>query len=297
MGSEVSPEAYKEAINDALKYLPLRTTLVLYIHPHHVNNYLLPRVECVPVEAEISQNETPLSAVRKKRDASLVFGMNALNARNIDALISSGNTGAIVASASFYLERLPNIRKLPLAVNLCSKEETPCVLLDVGGTLECGPADYFQFAYLGSAYYALEYRTRPRVGLLNVGKEAHKGTPQLKEAYRLLAEDEGNAFTFIGNIEANHIFDGICDVIVTDGLSGNILLKTAEGCCRFLSPSLQQKEMIEKTMAAGAVLLGADGIVIKCHGDADPLAITGSILHAADLIKRNALEVFKRSVH
>lgn len=248
----------------------------------------------------IGMDEEPVKAVKSKKHSSLVEGIRFLRRKKIRALISAGNTGALVAAASLFLHKLPGIRRLPLLATLPSQKGGVSVV-DVGSTLYAKPELLLQFAELGVAHHRLKYQIeKPRVGLLNIGSESKKGSEERKRAHFLLDTRFKDAQDghFIGNIEGRDVFSGAVDLLVTDGFSGNVLLKTAEGMAFFIfnkllkvasSPLKKEMEEVSKHFNyneyPGAVVLGVDSLLIKCHGASSPKAIFHAIKGVCQILK------------
>lgn len=242
----------------------------------------------------IGMDDEPLTAIRRKNHSSLVKGVTLLKNKEIDAFVSCGNTGALIAAATLMLPHIKGVARPALLAEMPTATGTVAIL-DVGGNVACKADHLVSYAFLGAAYVRAAHGiTRPRVALLNIGTEAGKGTGEVKEAYRMLEHEQ--AFDFCGNIEGREIFRGRCDVIVTDGFSGNIMLKTAEGVSEYLFECLRQEPSIKAdvldklgqkfdyTRHPGALVCGVDGLVFKVHGNADAGALLATILGAADCL-------------
>ncbi|MBI3211590.1 MAG: phosphate acyltransferase PlsX [Simkania negevensis] len=267
-----------------------------------------------PVEEVIHMNEDPLVAIRKKRGASISIGMALLKEKKIDALVSTGNTGALIASAKRHLSTIEGITRAAL-ITLLPTKKSPVAVIDVGANIECTSEHLLQFAKMGIAYQRSRGIQTPKVGLLNIGSEESKGSEKLKETYKLLQEYHdtlsAERSTFIGNVEGKEVFSGEVDVLVTDGFTGNIFLKTSEGISSFILETLREKqnkipfakpllEQLEKELYAteylGGLLCGVDGIVMKCHGDANPYAVMNGVKGAIYLARGGFLSKIKRAL-
>ena len=264
----------------------------------------IPRgMEIVHTTETVEMCDDPSKVFRHKKDTSMGVGLTLLRDGKADALVSAGSTGALLAGATLITKRIRGIRRAAMAP-VIPTTGGKAVLIDCGANAECTPEYLMQFAYLGSFYASrvlgLE---RPRVGLLNIGAEDSKGTDLQRETLALLrkAGEEGH-LNFIGNIEAKEAIKGGCDVIVTDGFSGNILLKTMEGTAMFMSDMMKQMfyrnpltmlgallckkgiNGIRKTMdyreTGGSIVIGISRPVIKAHGSSDDAAIRGAIRQA-----------------
>ncbi len=265
----------------------------------------------------IVMDDEPLLALRRKKGASLVVGMRMLKKRAIDAFVSCGNTGALIAGSVIYLSRLPGVVR-PALLAVLPTEKGSVSVLDVGGNVSCKSHHLVQFAYLGAAYQrAINGIEVPRVGLLNVGAESKKGTKDVRQAYELLRahsqeltiEETLPYIDFVGNVEGRDVFKGVVDVLVTDGFTGNVLLKTAEGVVSLIFHSLAASENSHvKEVGAelhknynyaehpGAIICGVDGIVMKVHGSAPPMALLSSILGAVDCVQKQLISRIKQQL-
>lgn len=261
---------------------------------------------------EIKMDENPAYAVRRKKNASLIIGLSLLNEKKVHAFVSAGNTGALVLAASHQLKHLPGISR-PALLALLPTEKKPLAVIDVGGNVTVTVQNLVDCARMGAAFQRNFFGlVKPKVALLNIGEEANRGTPELRKAYDLLKVDamQSNTYSFYGNIEGKSAFNGKIDVLVTDGFSGNVFLKTSEGVASFIFKSIEKsmkknrnlsdqsgilKSFQDKFNSAeypGAVLCGLDGIVIKCHGNATARSIYSGIKGACGLVekKKNGLE-------
>lgn len=251
----------------------------------------------------IEMEDDPLVALRKKRGASMFRGMQLLKEKKIDALLSTGNTGALVASAMMTLPMLPGISRAAL-MTLLPTQKDPVAVIDVGANIECTPVHLLDFAKMGIAYQKSRGIEKPIVGLLNIGTEEKKGRRELREAYQLLQNLNQETALFAGNIEGKEVFTGQIHVLVTDGFTGNIFLKTAEGISSFILETMHKnknllpfskpllKRLEEELYSAeypGAILCGIDGIIVKCHGDASPEALKHGFQGALNLVENHFL--------
>lgn len=260
-----------------------------------------------PCEDVILMTDNPLVAIRRKKKSSLVIGMQLLKKKNIDAFISCGNTGALIASAAMMLPLLPGISHPALLATLPTAQG-PLAVLDVGGNLLNKAQHLVRLAFLGAQHQRSVHGIKtPRVGLLNVGAESKKGNTEVRQAYEILAnyqpENKDTAeFVFSGNVEGRDLFKGHVDVLVTDGFTGNILLKTAEGVASFIFDSLEDqaqngtsptfeksfkelKQQFNYVEYPGAVVCGVEGVVIKVHGNAGADTLYKSILSVISCFK------------
>ncbi|MEG1858094.1 MAG: phosphate acyltransferase PlsX [Pseudoflavonifractor sp.] len=257
--------------------------------------------------------DNPASAFKEKKDSSLTVGLNLLRDGEGDAFVSAGSTGALLSAATLLVKRVKGIRRAALCP-VVPTAKGGALLIDCGATAECTPEYLLQFAFMGS-YYAERVmgRPEPRVGLLNIGAEESKGTDLQRATYKLLKQaDEEGRIHFAGNVEAKEAVLGAVDVIVTDGYSGNIFLKTLEGAGGFLSGEIKKifkKNLITKLAAllvqdgirgfkrimdarevGGTALVGISRPVIKAHGSSDAYAIKNAIRQAQQFSASGIIE-------
>lgn len=246
----------------------------------------------------ILMTDEPLYAIKHKKNSSLLVGARLLKKKKIDALVTTGNTGALITAASLCLPKFPGIKRPALLATLPSAKGYVSVI-DAGGTVQLRASLLHQYAKLGATYHRIVYGIdAPKLGLLNVGNESKKGTLEHQEAFKLLSSLPG----FVGNVEGRGIFDGSIDVLVTDGFTGNVLLKSAEGVAGFIfdhlvkqvSAPLQDeltalKTRFDWTDYPGAMVMGVEGIMIKCHGSSSAQALFSGIKGAITLVDRSFL--------
>lgn len=305
MGSDQLPRSLQEALltrfskDLSLVFFVDRPTssLLASVAPHQL--HISPQT--------VTAQENPLHALRKKQDATLFEGLKAIRKGELDAFITGGNTGALIAGAHSLLSPFPNIRRPALLAFLPHLQGTFSVL-DVGGILAPKKENLLQFARMGASTQKILFsKEQPRVALLNIGEESHKGTGPLKEAYRLLEEESATSrrFHFLGNCEARDVFSGEVDVLITEAFSGNIFLKTAEGLGNVILTYLLKNENLSVPTSTwlqtfdyqqhpGAILVGVDGLVLKCHGSASTQSWEATVLRARHLIESHFLSGLKK---
>jgi glycerol-3-phosphate acyltransferase PlsX len=255
----------------------------------------------------IGASEKPSQAIRRAKGTSMGMAINAVKDGKADAALSGGNTGALMAIAKLALRTMSGIDRPALAALLPTLGDTDLVMLDLGANTECDAQNLVQFAVMGSAYArTVNGLDRPRVKLLNIGTEELKGTGELKEAAALLREADYLPMRFDGFTEGDKLSRGDVDVVVTDGFSGNIALKTAEGTARFVTDLLRRaftsslrskagfalskpalhmlKVHLDPNNHNGAVFLGLNGLVVKSHGGANPKGVANAIGVAARMV-------------
>lgn len=267
----------------------------------------LDRIEFLHSTEIISNNESPVQAIRKKRNSSIVVGLRHLRDNKAEAFISAGSTGAVLTGAVLYLKRIDKITRPALIPVLPTIKGTKVVLVDCGANVDSRPETIAQFALMGNAFSkAVLGLKNPKVGLLNNGAEEDKGNDTYRQTHQLLKNND--RLNFVGNIEARYILSGEVDVVVADGFAGNIALKSSEGTALMmlelikngiytgglraklgyllLKPVLKDlKKTLDYNDYGGAVLAGLEKIVVKVHGSSKAKAIKNSILQARDLIK------------
>jgi glycerol-3-phosphate acyltransferase PlsX len=297
-GGDLAPDAILEA---ALSCLKPQELVVFAPEGFKVK---VSGVEVVYAKETIQMDESPLLAVRRKKNSPLSLGMQVLKQKKIDAFLSAGNTGALVATASLRLKRIGP----PSLAVLLPKENGSMVVLDVGANISFKPEHLVAYATQGILYKKALGCPKPRVALLNIGIEEQKGTKQIQEGFNLLvAHFKGHTeATFLGNVEAREVFSLDVDVLLTDGFTGNIFLKTCEGVSTFLMQYLKKKNLSKPLMQTmhsqfnysehpGAILLGVDGLVIKCHGYSDQTAWCSALEGAKKLVKANLMTKLRKA--
>ena len=264
----------------------------------------------------IGMADEPGRAVRMMKDSSIVRAAERVRDGQASAMVSAGNTGAVAAAALLRMKRIPGVSRPAIATALPVPGRAPKILLDSGAMADCQPDWLLQFAQMGSAFARIRYGIeKPQIGLLSIGEEAEKGNQITKAAHVLLRND--NSIDFIGNVEGRDILDGAVDVVVADGFTGNVALKTIEGTIKFLVDQIISilladgvgevgKEALgllspiaselNPEAVGGAMLLGVNGIAIISHGSAGPLAIENAIKVARDMVDRDLIGALSRAV-
>ncbi|AOH54251.1 phosphate acyltransferase [Peribacillus muralis] len=275
------------------------------------------RIKVVHTEDKILSTDEPVRAVRRKKSASMVLAAQQVADGEADACISSGNTGALMAAGLFVVGRIDGIERPALAPTLPTIDGKGFVLLDVGANSDAKPEHLLQFAIMGSVY-AQKVRgiDRPRVGLLNIGTEEKKGNELTKHAFSLL--QQSSEITFIGNVEARDLLNGPADVVVTDGFTGNMVLKTLEGtamsvftmlktaltsnlksklAAAMVKPELKViKNQMDYSEYGGAGLFGLRAPVIKAHGSSDANAIYNAIRQTRDMVGHDVIPTIAKTI-
>lgn len=274
------------------------------------------QLEIVEATEVIAMDADPASSVRTMKDSSLVRAAELVRDGKASAMVSAGNTGATMASALLRMGRIKGVSRPAIATPIPVPGSTPTVLLDAGANAECQPEWLVQFAQMGAVFAKARYGIEaPKVGLLSIGEEPTKGNHLVKETHALLAEGAWTADTkaeFIGNVEGRDLMTHAADVVVTDGFTGNVALKTLEGGLKTLVSSLLAAfESSEEAKAAsaqlwpalgplyasfdpentgGAMLLGVDGVCIISHGSSSVQAMVNAISVARDMVEGDVVE-------
>jgi len=310
MGGERGPEVMVAGAIQAIKEPGVYVTLlgdenllsrILQNHPD-----IGSKIQIVHSSQAIAMDESPIEAIRRKKDSSIVKAFDLVKNGEADAVVSAGNSGATMASAIRSLGRLNNVSR-PGIASVFPTLKKPLVIMDVGANVDCRPQHIFQFGVMASAFSNNLFGIKkPSIGLLSIGEEGGKGNVLVKSAHELFRKSTLN---FVGNVEGRDIFQGDVDVIVCDGFVGNITLKVSEGLAEAIITMLKN-EMAKSLMAkigymlakpafdsfrkrvdyaeyGGAPLLGLNGTGIVCHGRSNARAIMNAIRVAAEMVRNN----------
>ncbi len=318
MGGDNAPE---EIIKGTLLAIEQNKNIkvLMYGIEEEIKKYLpsnTERITIIDCPEVIETCEPPLIAIRKKTNSSLIKGLLAVKANEADAFVSAGSTGAVLAGALFKVGRIKGIDRPALAPVLPTKQGK-ALLIDCGANADCDVKFLEQFALMGSAYMELvEGVDNPRVGLINIGAEEEKGNSLYKNTFKALKVLDG--INFVGNIEARDTTDGNADVLVCDGFTGNIVLKTLEGMTMYLFSLIKEQIMktgirklgyllmkngfravrdkLDHKAYGGAPLLGVKGCVIKAHGSSDAGAFNGAIKQAVKYLDADVSNMIKHKI-
>lgn len=325
MGGDNAPDAYLLGAFRAAKELNTDILLVgkggqLLMKMKELGYDTLPdRVEISNAEETVEMHDEPSNIVRTKRNSSMVQGLRMLAEGAGDAFVSAGNTGALLSAATLVAKRIRGIRRGAFCPAIPTKTGQ-AVIIDAGANTECTPEFLLQFGCMGSIYAEKMLGiARPRVGLLNNGAESTKGDTLRKETYALLtaAAEKGLIF-FTGNVEARDVPLGAVDVVVCDGFTGNVLLKTVEGTALFMGSMVKEifyrnlltkigglfckkgtdamKKKMDYRETGGSVLLGISKPVIKAHGSSDELAVFGAIRQAMLAVESGVCDTIRENI-
>jgi len=277
------------------------------------------QVEIVDAREVVTMEDDPSTATRRKKDSSMTVALNLLRDGKGDAVVSAGSTGALLTGATLIVKRIKGIRRAAMAPVLPAGEHG-VMLIDCGANVECTPEYLLQFAYMGS-FYAKKMMgcASPRVGLLNVGTEDTKGGELQHQAFALLkqAGDEGR-INFVGNVEGTGVFAGAADVIVTDGFTGNVLLKAAEGTIKYMMHSLKgvfyqnarnklaalalkkdlaaMKKSMDVNEVGGTAFIGISKPVIKAHGSSNAESLFAAMRQAIAFVNAGVVEDIENNI-
>lgn len=317
MGGDNAPKVIVEGVLEAIKeFENLQVTLVG--NENAIRKYLTSdeRITIIHTEEMISGDEEPIRAVRKKKQSSLVLTANEVKEKRADACISAGNTGALVVAGLFIVGRIKGIERPALSPTLPTKDGQGFLLLDAGANVDANVDNLVQYGLMGSIYSEkVRQIDKPKVGLLNVGTEDGKGSTLTKKAFTQL---QNAPIHFIGNVEARDLLNGVADVVVTDGFSGNITLKAIEGTALHVMSLLKQsltsslkakvaasliksdlmelKSKLDYPEFGGAALFGLSAPVIKSHGSSNSRAIYHTIKQTIHMIEQNVTKTIKETI-
>jgi len=304
MGGDFGPKITVSASLNFLKSHP-DALITLVGNESIIKNFLkkpiesFDRLSIIHTTQFVTMDESPQSALKNKKSSSMRLAINLVKEGLADAIVSAGNTGALMATGRFVLRMLPGIDRPAIASFLPNQKGTSC-MLDLGANADCTSHHLTQFAIMGSILSSvISKKKKPSVGLLNIGSESIKGNEVTKETYELLKKSHLN---FYGNVEGNDIFKGTTDVVVCDGFVGNISLKTTEGLAKMFADFLGQefkknigtkflalfalpvlkafKKRLDPRRYNGAAFLGINGIVVKSHGSADAFSFEHALMTA-----------------
>ena len=313
MGGDHAPQAPVLGAIDAVKDFGAEVLLVgrqeeiLSVLKENGMEVLPSGISIADARDVVDMHDDPAGVCRKKKDSSMVVGLRMLSEDQGDAFISAGSTGALLSGATLIVKRVKGIRRAAMGPSMPNKAGGKTLLLDCGANAECTPEFLLQFGLVGTLYARKNLKIEnPRVGLLNIGSEDSKGTPLQKEAYALLMDAHNKGLlNFIGNVEGRDVLMGGVDVVVCDGFSGNVLLKSIEGTAMFMGSLMKNKifkrnflskigyllckpgvdevvKMMDYREIGGTQFLGIKKPVIKAHGASDRLAFRNAVYQAMD---------------
>ena len=327
MGGDHAPQAPVLGAVDAAKDFGAQITLVgrgeeiLNVLKENGISTLPAGISIADAEEVVDMHDDPASVCRKKKNSSMVVGLRMLSEDQGDAFISAGSTGALLSGATLIVKRVKGIRRAAMGPCMPNKAGGKTVLLDCGANAECTPEFLLQFGIVGTLYARKNLNiASPRVGQLNIGTEDSKGTPLQKEAYALLTDAHNKGLiNFIGNVEGRDVLLGGVDVVVCDGFSGNVLLKSIEGTAMFMGSLMKNKIFKRSTMSkigylfckkgvdevvkmmdyreiGGTQFLGIKKPVIKAHGSSDRLAFRNAVRQAMEAAEHDMTVELEQSL-
>ena len=272
----------------------------------------------IHTENKIESTDSPLEGAKRGKDTSMWLAIQSVKDKNADIVISAGNTGALLVVSKLNLKMIDNIDKPALSA-LWPNKTGMSVVLDLGANIECSSKNLLDFSIMGASLYTSLYpNEKPNVALLNIGSEELKGNETIKETYQLLNEKKSDNYNFAGYIEGNHLMDGYVNVIVSDGFTGNVALKTAEGTANFITSELKSamtgsflgkfssllnfsnlkkfKKRLDPRLYNGAIFIGLDSPVVKSHGGTDYIGFSNSLDVCHRIIKGNLIKKIKQNI-
>lgn len=313
MGGDNAPSEIINGVVDYIKSTPNEDTIITLVgNKNIIESKLmsfdldLSRIEIVHASDVVTGEDHPTDAIRKKKDSSMVVGLKLLKEDKLDAFISAGNTGALVAGGTLLVGPIKGINRPALAPIMPTKNGVS-LLIDCGANVDAKPLNLVQFAQMGSIYMQNELDIEnPTVGLINIGTEEEKGNELVKESYKKLKELDIN---FAGNIEARDVFTGVCDVFVCDAFTGNVILKHTEGMAKDILKMIKEeltsslmskigaifakgafkniKKRFDYSEYGGAPLLGLKSLVVKAHGNSTRVEICACLKQAETFAKKD----------
>ena len=275
--------------------------------------------EIIHTNEVVKGDDTPLGAAKRGKNTSMWLAVESVKVKKADIVISAGNTGALLVIAKLNLKMIENIDK-PALAGLWPNKNGTNIVLDLGASIDCSEKNLVDFGIMGSALFkALFPNEESKVAILNIGSEEIKGHEILKKAYEILNSNNNLNLKFNGYIEGNEIMDGISNVIITDGFTGNVALKTAEGTANFITNELKKtmtnsfvgklstllnmnnlkkfKKRLDPRLYNGAIFIGLDSPVVKSHGGTDYIGFSNSLSVCDRVIRGNLIEKIKQNIN
>ena len=322
MGGDNSPKKIVEGIN--LHYKKSKNIFYKIFGDTNILNKIVPSslpkevYELNHTNESVKDTDTPLSGAKKGKNTSMWLAIESVKNKKSDIVISAGNTGALFVIAKLNFKMIENIDK-PALSGLWPNKNSMNVVLDLGANIECSEKNLIDFSLMGAALHkALFPNENPKVSLLNIGSEETKGNEVIKNTYKKLINQKNNIYEFNGYIEGNEIMNSDVNVIVTDGFTGNVALKTAEGTANFITSELKKamtgsligklssllnirnlnkfKKRLDPRLYNGAIFLGLNSPVVKSHGSTDSLGFSCSLDMCEKIVKGNLIDKIKQSI-
>jgi len=274
--------------------------------------------EIFHTENVVKSTDSPLEGAKRGKNTSMWLAIESVKKKEADIVVSAGNTGALLVISKLNLKMIENIDKPALSA-LWPNKKGMSVVLDLGANIECSSKNLLDFSIMGASLYTSLYpNDKPNVALLNIGSEELKGNEIIKETYQILNDKKSNNYDFAGYIEGNHLMDGEVNVIVSDGFTGNVALKTAEGTANFITSELKTamtgsligkissflnisnlrkfKKRLDPRLYNGAIFIGLDSPVVKSHGGTDYIGFSNSLDVCHRIVKGNLIEKIKQNI-
>ncbi len=274
--------------------------------------------EIIHTDKVIKSTDSPLEGAKRGKETSMWLAIKSVKEKKADIVISAGNTGALLVVAKLNLKMIENIDKPALSA-LWPNKKGMSVVLDLGANIECSSKNLTDFSIMGASLYTSLYPDeKPNVALLNIGSEELKGNETIKETYQILNDKNSDNYNFVGYIEGNHLMDGNVNVIVSDGFTGNVALKTAEGTANFITSELKKtmtgnilgkisslinisnlnkfKKRLDPRLYNGAIFIGLDSPVVKSHGGTDYIGFSNSLDVCYRIVKGNLIKKIKHNI-
>jgi phosphate acyltransferase len=274
--------------------------------------------EITHTENIVKSTDSPLEGAKRGKETSMWLAIESVKKKESDIVVSAGNTGALLVISKLNLKMIENIDKPALSAFWPNKKGMS-VVLDLGANIECSSKNLLDFSIMGASLFTSLYPAdKPKIGLLNIGSEELKGNDIIKETYQILNDKKSDNYVFNGYIEGNHLMDGDVNVIVSDGFTGNVALKTAEGTANFITSELKKamtgsligkissllnisnlnkfKKRLDPRLYNGAIFLGLDSPVVKSHGDTDFIGFSNSLDVCHRIVKGNLIEKIKQNI-
>ena len=295
----------------------------IYGNKEEIENYLKDKIdknffEIIHTTNSVKSTDSPLEAAKRGKDTSMWMAVESVKKKDADIVISAGNTGALLVIAKLNLKMIENIDKPALSA-LWPNKKGMSVVLDLGANIECNKKNLVDFSIMGASLYKSLYpNENPNVALLNIGSEELKGNEIIKETFQELNEKKNDNFNFAGYIEGNQLMNGEVNVIISDGFTGNVALKTAEGTANFITTELKKalsdtilgkissllnisnlrkfKKRLDPRLYNGAIFIGLDSPVVKSHGGTDYIGFSNSLDVCHRIVKGNLIEKIKQNI-
>ncbi|RXK18956.1 phosphate acyltransferase PlsX [Macrococcus sp. DPC7161] len=315
MGGDDAPQIVIEGIKQFTN--EFKDVEILVFGDEKYNQFDQPNVHFQHCTEQITMEDEPVRSIRRKKDASMVKMAEAVKNGDADACVSAGNTGALMSAGLFIVGRIKGIERPALGIVMPTIDDKGFLLLDMGANADSKPEHLHQYALMGNIYSkAIRNISNPSIGLINIGTEEKKGNALTKETYQLLSSD--TTLNFVGNIEPKTLLTESSDVVICDGFTGNIVLKTLEGTAKSIFKMLKTtltantknkiaagilkkdlsglKDKMDASEYGGAMLFGVNGVVIKAHGSSDSRAFYNALKQAKKIAEESVVETLTKEV-